>query len=124
MNGMHCCSSGSTGDSASEVRPDQSTAAERARWVEQYRRSGQSQRTFAAAQGLRLSQLRYWLYHYHPAAQAEGMNSAPRLQEVHCNGWPTAGSWSAEITLPSGPTIRLDATLARELIAPLLQARV
>jgi len=122
MNRKHRRSTGSPEVSAAEMGLHQCTATERARWIEQYRRSGQSQRTFAATHGLKLSQLRYWIYS--PAPKAEGMNTAPRLQEVHFNGWPAAGRWSAEVALPSGPTIRLDATLARELIVPLLQARV
>ena len=121
MNRKHRRSTGLTEVSAAEIGLHQSTAAERERWIEQYRRSGQSQRTFAATHGLKLSQLRYWIYS--PAPKVGGMNPAPRLQEVQFNGWPTAGCWSAEIAMPGGPTIRLDATLARELIVPLLQAR-
>lgn len=97
------------------------TAVERAQWIERYRRSGQCQRAFAATHGLELSQLRYWIYS--PAPKAEGLSSAPRLQEVQLNGWPTTACWSAEIALPAGPTIRLDAALTRELIGPLLQAK-
>lgn len=97
------------------------TAAERVQWIERYRRSGQCQRAFAKAHGLKLSQLRYWIYS--PAPKAEGVNTAPRLQEVHLNGWPTPHCWSAEIALPAGPTIRLDAALARELVRPLLHAK-
>jgi hypothetical protein len=111
-----------TSGPSAEMDLRQCDAAERTQWIERYRRSGQSQRTFAATHGLKLSQLRYWIYS--PAPKAEGRNTAPRLQEVHFNGWPAAGCWSAEIALPSGPTIRLDATLARVLIAPLLQVRV
>ena len=97
------------------------TAAERAQWIERYQRSGQCQRSFAEAHGLKLSQLRYWIYS--PAPKADDAADAPRLQEVHLNSWPGPHAWSAEITLPAGPTIRVDAALARELIVPLLQAR-
>jgi hypothetical protein len=45
------------------------------------------------------------------------------MQEITLNGWPSQQPWSAEITLPAGPTIRLNTALARELIAPLLQTR-
>jgi transposase-like protein len=98
------------------------TAAERAQWIERYRQSGQCQRAFAQTHGLRLSQLRYWIYN--PSRpKADGVRSAPRMQEVTLNGWPSQQPWSAEITLPAGPTIRLNTALARELIAPLLQTR-
>ena len=97
------------------------TAAERAQWIERYRRSGQCQRAFAKTHGLKLSQLRYWIYR--PVPKAEGLSTAPRLQEVDLSGWPTPHRWSAEIALPAGPTIRLDAALARELIIPLLHAK-
>lgn len=106
---------------SAETNSRQYTVAERAQWIERYRRSGQNQRAFAAAHGLKLSQLRYWIYS--PLARAEGLSSAPRLQEVDLSGWPSSHRWSAEVALPAGPTIRLDAALARELIAPLLAAR-
>ena len=97
------------------------TAAERAQWIERYQRSGQCQRSFAETHGLRLSQLRYWIYS--PTLKADDVATAPRLQEVHLNSWPGPHALSAEIALPAGPTIRLEAALARELIVPLLQAR-
>ena len=106
--------------SKNELRP--ASTAERAQWIERFRLSGQCQRGFAEAHGLKLSQLRYWIYS--PAPKAEGMNTAPRLQEVHLQDWPTPPSWSAEIALPAGPTIRLDASLARELIVPLVKAKL
>ena len=75
------------------------TAAERAQWIERYQRSGQSQRTFAETQGLKLSQLRYWIYN--PSPKAADVATTPRLQEVHLNSWPGPHAWSAEITLPA-----------------------
>lgn len=97
------------------------TATERVQWIERYRRSGQCQRTFAETHGLKLSQLRYWIYS--PSPKADDVATAPRMQEVHLNSWPGSHAWSAEIVLPAGPTIRVDAALARELIVPLLQSR-
>ncbi len=106
---------------SSETGLHHGTAAERAQWIERYRQSGQCQRAFAQTHGLRLSQLRYWIYS--PAPKAEGGVTAPRMQEITLNGWRSQQPWSAEITLPAGPTIRLDTALARELLTPLLQAR-
>jgi hypothetical protein len=96
-------------------------AAERAQWLERYRRSGLTQRAFAEAQGLNLSRLRYWLYSPRPSSEA--VVPAPRLQEIRVDGWPAANSWGAEVSLPDGRIIRLDAPLARELIAPLMAPR-
>ena len=96
-------------------------SAERARWIERYQRSGQCQRSFAEAHGLKLSQFRYWLYH--PPAAPMGAASPPRWQEVSAGAWASPSPWSAEIALPDGATIRLNAALARDLILPLLQAR-
>ena len=96
-------------------------AAQRAQWLERYRRSGLTQRAFAEAEGLNLSRLRYWLYGPRPSSEA--VAPAPRLQEIHVAGWPAANSWGAEVGLPDGRVIRLDAPLARELLAPLLLPR-
>ena len=91
---------------------------ERARWLERYGRSGLTQSAFAQAQGLSLSRLRYWLYSGGPAAATA--NPAPRVQEIHLDGWSATSPWKAEVSLPDGRTVRLDAQLARELIGPLL----
>ncbi len=98
--------------------PPPSNPAERARWLARYRRSGQTQRDFAKAQGLKLSRLRYWLYG--ATSVVPSSVPAPRLQEIEFRGWAGATHWSAEISLPAGRTIRLDAQLARDLITPLL----
>lgn len=96
-------------------------AAERARWVERYRRSGLTQRAFAAAHGLQAGRLHYWLYG--PRAAPRPGLPGPRLQEVRVEGWTGVQRWSAEVGLPDGRTLRLDAPLARELLAPLLTPR-
>jgi hypothetical protein len=80
--------------------------AERARWVSQYRGSGVSLKEFAQRHGLSEGQLRYWVY-----GLAKGTSTKePGLvfQEVRL---PTPalspGSWSTEIGLPNGTTVRL-----------------
>jgi len=92
---------------------------QRLEWIERFRRSGQSQRAFAQAHGLNLSQFRYWLYH--PSLEPENPEGIPRLQEVSLVPRSSSPGWSAEITLSTGPTVRLNERLARELIGPLLQ---
>lgn len=80
--------------------------AERARWVSQYRGSDLSMQEFAERHGLRVGQLRYWVYGSAkaPAAAEPGLV----FQEVRLPAPAlSAGSWSAEIGLPDGTTVRL-----------------
>jgi len=92
---------------------------ERARWVNKYRASGLSLSQFAGRHGLKPGQLHYWVYQLPkpPVNQA----SIPTFQEVRLPaGAVTSGSWSAEIGLPNGTTVRLaratDVAWARALI--------
>jgi len=84
--------------------------AERVRWVKKYRASGLGLSQFAHRHGLRLGQLHYWVYQSPKPAVNQAL--IPAFQEVRL---PTAamasGSWSAEIGLPNGTTVRL----AREM---------
>lgn len=89
-----------------------------AAWVERYRRSGLTQRDFAETHRLKLSTLRYWLYHTPDSRRSA--TAGPRWQEIRVDGWPTSPGWGAEISLPDGRTVRLHPELARELIGPLL----
>ena len=91
---------------------------ERARWLERYRRSGLGQEAFARTHGVKLSRLRYWLYH--PRRRQASTNGGPRWQEIRVKGWPATPSWGAEISLPGGCTVRLQTELARELVTPML----
>lgn len=93
---------------------------ERTQWLDRYRRSGLSQEAFARSHGVKLSRLRYWLYH--PRWRRASPAGAPRWQEIRINGWPAAPSWAAEISLPGGCTVRLQSELARELVTPWLAA--
>ena len=79
---------------------------ERARWVSQYRGSGVSLREFAQRRGLSEGQLRYWVYGRAKAQAAE--EPGLMFQEVRLAApASSAGSWSAEIGLPNGTTVRL-----------------
>jgi transposase-like protein len=81
-------------------------SGERARWVKQYRASGQGLKQFAQRHGLKPGQLHYWVYQ---SPQIPGtLEALPTFQEVRLP--PTAltsGSWSTEIGLPNGTTVRL-----------------
>jgi hypothetical protein len=91
-----------------------------ATWVERYRSSGLTQRDFAQTHRLKLSRLRYWLYHRPGSGSPRVGEGGPRWQEVRLEGWPSSPGWGAEVSLPDGRTVRLHPQLARELIAPLL----
>src|ERR1044071_3494529 len=83
---------------------DRST--ERARWVNKYRASGLGLSQFAHRHGLRLGQLHYWVYQ----SPKPPVNKAPipAFQEVRLPATVVAsGSWSTEIGLPDGTTVRL-----------------
>lgn len=74
---------------------------------------------FAQRHGLKPGQLHYWVYQ---RAQPQTPQAAvPTFQEVRlpAPAW-SAGSWSAEIGLPNGTTVRLaretDAAWAKALI--------
>ena len=93
--------------------------AERGQWVKRYRASGQTAKEFAEQHGLRLSQLRYWVYQSPKPPIAPAV--LPAFQEVHLPAaLSTAGSWTAEIGLPNGTSVRVardtDVTWAMALI--------
>jgi hypothetical protein len=80
--------------------------AERARWVERYRASGQGLKRFAREHGLRPGQLHYWVYA--PGSASHGGTGAAVFQEVRLTGSVVRpGGWAAEIVLSSGATVRL-----------------
>jgi hypothetical protein len=79
---------------------------ERARWVNKYRASGLSLSQFAQRHGLKPGQLHYWVYQSPEAPVNQA--SIAGFQEVRLPAAAMAsGSWSAEIGLPNGTTVRL-----------------
>ena len=93
--------------------------AERVRWVNKYRTSGMGLKQFAHRYGLKRGQLHYWVYQR--SLRGAARMPAPTFQEVRLP-IPTlsAGSWSAEIGLANGTTVRLardaDVVWAKALI--------
>lgn len=86
-------------------RNGRDTEAEQTRWVERYRASGSGLKRFAAQHGLSAGQLHYWTYRQRGSGPATAV-----FQEVRMpTSWPTAHGWIAEISLPDGTTLRLDA---------------
>jgi hypothetical protein len=79
---------------------------ERARWVTKYRASGLGLKQFAEQHGLKAGQLHYWVYE--SAKLPETRAVLPAFQEVRLPiPRVSAGSWSTEISLPNGTTVRL-----------------
>lgn len=80
--------------------------ADRARWIQRYRASGLSLKRFAQQHGLKAGQLHYWVYLCPQSAVAS--KAMPTFQEVHLPAPAlSGGSWSTEIGLPNGTTVRL-----------------
>ena len=76
-------------------------------WVRRYRGSGLSVRQFALQNGLRASQLDYWLYRKH--AEERIAQKPPLFTEVKLSGNFANSPWAAEIQLTDGGTLRLSA---------------
>ncbi len=83
---------------------------ERARWVRRYRESGVGLKRFAEQQGLRYSQLHYWIYGGQARARrrtaVEPAGSGPVFRELIVPA-RSEREWAAEISLPDGTRLRL-----------------
>ena len=79
---------------------------ERRQWIDKYRSSGLGLKQFAHRHGLRPGQLHYWVYQ---SAKPSGSPDAlPSFQEVRLPAPAIAsGSWSLEVGLSNGTTVRL-----------------
>jgi hypothetical protein len=78
----------------------------RVRWVKKFRESGLGLKEFARRHGLKPGQLHYWVYQSSkpPGTWAQ----LPPFQEVRLPARALTGeSWSTEIGLPNGTTVRL-----------------
>jgi len=105
--------------SESEIKSQRPTftADERAQWVSRYRSSGLTQAQFAQQHGLKLTTLQWWIYGGHRKQQ----HSANGFREIAVSPlWP-AGAWAAELTWPSGMTVRLGAQAEAAWIEALLK---
>lgn len=82
---------GMNASSRQKLTPRESTPTptdQRAQWLDRFHRSGLSQEGFARRYGLKVSRLRYWLYH--PRWRRASASGAPRWQEIRVNGWPAS----------------------------------
>ena len=93
------------------------TPNERAQWVSRYRSSGLTQAQFAQQHGLKLTTLQWWIY----GGRRKQQHSANGFREIAVSPlWP-AGAWAAELTWPSGMTVRLGAQAEAAWIEALLK---
>jgi len=89
------------------------TTEEIADWLARYKGSGLSLERFARQQGIRVGRLHYWLYQRHRPKPAKLSGAAPVFQEVKVAAFPPGlGHWAAEVSLPTGVTVRLSAAAA------------
>jgi transposase-like protein len=80
--------------------------AQRVRWIKRYRASGMGLKQFARRHGLKAGRLHYWVYQQ--AKPVEARERVPGFQEVRLPiPASSAGSWSAEVSLANGTTVRL-----------------
>src|SRR5665811_417122 len=105
----------------SSNRIPRTTPKQRAQWVRRYRRSGLTQRIFAAQHGIGWSTLVRWLRD--PATAAVDPPAPPCLHEVPLSSLLGTSPWAAEITFAEGTTLRLASALAGSLLQPWLSAR-
>jgi transposase-like protein len=96
------------------------TSEERTQWISRYRSSGLSQVQFAQQHGLKLMTLRGWLHRQRQGRAASTVpqkTAAPEpksptttFREIKAAAlWPDplSAGWAAEVTWPSGVSVRL-----------------
>ena len=90
--------------------------SDRVRWLSLLRKSGQTQREFAASHGFSVASLQNWM-----RWERRDGGSVP-FQEVRIEPEPAPVSvdWDAEVSLRSGVCIRMRGELASEVIAKLV----
>jgi transposase-like protein len=93
------------------------TPEERAEWVSRYRSSGQTQAQFAKQHGLKLSTLQWWIY----GQRQKQPQPTAAFREIAVSPLWSEGVWAAEVTLPSGVTVRLGARAEASWIEALLK---
>jgi hypothetical protein len=94
------------------------TPEERAEWVSRYRSSGQTQARFAQQHGLKLTTLQWWIY----GQQRKQPHPTVAFREIAVSPQWSGGAWAAEVSWPSGVTVRLGAQAEASWIEALLQA--
>jgi hypothetical protein len=104
-------------ESESKLHRSSFTPDERAQWVSRYRSSGLTQAQFAQQYGLKLTTLQWWIY----GPRRKQQHSATGFREIAVSPlWPV-GAWAAELSWPSGMTVRLGAQVEAAWIEALLK---
>ena len=112
------------------------TSAERAQWIARYRSSGLNQVQFAQQHGVKLKTLQGWLYRQPRRRAASAVAQKTRgpepkqppttsfceIKAPALGSDPPSAGWAAEVTWPSGVTVRLGAEAEAAWIAALLEA--
>jgi hypothetical protein len=80
--------------------------------------SGQTQAQFAKQHGLKLTALQWWIYGQRPKEK----RSTAAFREIAVSPPWSGGVWAAEVTWPSGVTVRLGAQAEAPWIEALLKA--
>ena len=97
-----------------------STQPEREELVAKYRASGLTQREFAQQHGVKLGTFQQWVYRPrspHPLTRRKKL----AFQEVSITEVPFLNGWAAELQLPRGVALRLNAHASAEWVGALVQ---
>jgi transposase-like protein len=95
-------------------------AEQRAEWVSLYHSSQLPQEQFAQQNGLKLGTLQRWLRE--ERQRSSPSTAASAFQEVRLSSCLPTHAWTAEILLPNGVVVRLDAATTSSWMQSLLQA--
>jgi transposase-like protein len=96
------------------------TPGEKVQWVSRYRKSGLGLQRFAREHNLRHQQLHYWIYG--KPKQPRRLPSATAPAPVRWAELVPERPWMAELSLPSGSTLRLSAALPPAWVAELVRS--
>ncbi len=99
------------------VRRRRLSLDERERLLQEFRRSGMSQRTFSASKGISVGTLRNW--NLWEEKRAQERISFKEL-EIRTQPAPPITPWDAEVSLPDGLVLRLRESVARDVIRSIL----
>ena len=102
----------------SKLRRPVFTPEERAQWISRFRSSGLTQAQFAQQHDLKLTTLQRWIYGRGPKQKRR----TAAFREVAVSPVWSGGVWAAEVTWPSGVTVRLGARAEAPWIEALLEA--
>jgi hypothetical protein len=94
-------------------------AGQRAEWIALYRSAQLPQEQFAQQNDLKLGTLQRWLRE--ERQRSSPSTAASAFQEVRLSSCLSAHAWAAEILLPNGMVVRLDAAATSPWMQSLLQ---